>query len=497
MSKIKLVDVFKINGVPTYTFVEPKRYREILVSLQTPGRCLVIEGPSGIGKSTAIQKALDNAGLSGKITKLSARDPSDVEYINMLPKMKSIGIVLIDDFHRLDDKEKSNLADYLKILADKEDNNSKIIILGINSAGENLIQFSPDLVNRVDIIRFESEPDEKISELLSKGEKELNISINVSKEIIEAVKGSFYLAQMLAMETCTAANILEQAENMTTLSISFESIKANVWDRLGRVYRKRCEDFCRGSKLNKSGRAPYLHILNWIATGDSWTLDLRKQIRNHPELRGSVSQVVDKSFLYDLINNHSDIRKVMHYDKHSALLTIEDPQFLFYIRNISWRQFARDIGFVSIEFKRRYDFALSFAGTDRDIANMFFNKLLENDVEIFYDKNEQHRILAEDVEQYLLPIYQTEAQFIIILLSKDYPKRIWTKIESDAFKQRFIDGSVIPIWLDDTGHSLFDESQKRGGITLDKNNDINMEVNLAVDVLLKKLNISRDESSDE
>jgi hypothetical protein len=79
------------------------------------------------------------------------------------------------------------------------------------------------------------------------------------------------------------------------------------------------------------------------------------------------------------------------------------------IRNISWRQFARQIGFMTIEFKRRYDFALSFAGTDREIASLLFTKLAENEVEVFYDKNEQHRILAQDVEEYLRPIYQTEA----------------------------------------------------------------------------------------
>ena len=50
----RLEEVFKNSGVPTYTFVEPKRYPHILLSLRTPGRCLVTEGPSGIGKTTAI-----------------------------------------------------------------------------------------------------------------------------------------------------------------------------------------------------------------------------------------------------------------------------------------------------------------------------------------------------------------------------------------------------------------------------------------------------------
>jgi hypothetical protein len=110
------------------------------------------------------------------------------------------------------------------------------------------------------------------------------------------------------------------------------------------------------------GRAPYLHILNWLANAESWTLDLRDAIRNNPDLRGSVGQVLDN--------------------------------------------------------------------------------LAERELEVFYDKNEQHRMLARDVEEYLRPIYQSEAQFVVVLLGRDYPKRIWTKIESEAFQARFSEGAV-------------------------------------------------------
>jgi len=48
MSDPKLEEVFKISGVPTYTFVEPGEYGKIIVSLRTPGRGMLVEGPSGI-----------------------------------------------------------------------------------------------------------------------------------------------------------------------------------------------------------------------------------------------------------------------------------------------------------------------------------------------------------------------------------------------------------------------------------------------------------------
>ncbi len=58
MSDPKLEEVFKLSGIPTFTFVEPVEYKKIIVSLRTPGRGIVIEGPSGIGKTCAVMKAL-------------------------------------------------------------------------------------------------------------------------------------------------------------------------------------------------------------------------------------------------------------------------------------------------------------------------------------------------------------------------------------------------------------------------------------------------------
>jgi len=319
-TKLGLEDVFKTSGIPTYTFVEPKKYANILLSLRTSGRCLVVEGPSGIGKTTAVENALKKVGISRQTTKLSARRKQDVEYIEILPETSKTGIVVVDDFHRLPSKKQSELADYLKVLADTEDKETKIIILGINRAGDSLIEFAPDLVNRIDIVRFETEPDEKIEELINKGEVAFNVRFNVTDEIVEAVRGSFYLAQMLCREICMASKTLEKPNDLQTLDISFELVKSVVWDRLGMSFRKRCERFCRGTRLRKEGRAPYLHILNWLANGETWTLDLREAIRCHKELRGSVGQVVDQNFLNNLIESDAEIREVLHFDEKLSFL---------------------------------------------------------------------------------------------------------------------------------------------------------------------------------
>lgn len=491
MSLPRLEDVFKTNGVPTFTFVEPKEYSNLLLNLRTAGRGVVIEGPSGIGKTTAIDKALHELGALDNVTRLSARRPKDVEYIESIPDLGPVGVVIVDDFHKLNEPARHALADYMKTLADEESKHTKLIIIGINKAGENLISFAHDLVNRTDVIAFENNSDDKVKALIAQGLETLNVRINVMEEIVSAAQGSFYLAQMFYRELCVSAKVLEKVHAGIDLSISFEMVRAEVWDRAGTAFRSRCERFCRGPKLRKEGRAPYLHILRWLAEGSQWTLSLRDAIRMHPGMRGSVGQVVDKGYLKDFIRNDEDISEVVHYSSSAEQLTVEDPQFMFYIRNVPWKSFAAELGFMAVEFNNRYDFALSFAGEDRSIVEKLFSRLNDAQVEVFYDKNEQHRMLAVDIEEYLRPIYQSEASFVIVFLGPSYPKKIWTKFESDQFKDRFQGGDVIPIWFSDAPPGMFDESRRVGGFCFDRTRPEDDQISEMTELLLKTLSERR------
>lgn len=196
MTKPFLHEVYKDSGVPTYTFVKPIEYRKLLVSLRTQGKGLVVEGPSGIGKTSSITKGLEELGIDAKITKLTARKAKDIGIIKSIPENGLEGIIIVDDFHRLDPDTKNLIADYMKTLADEEIAATKLVIVGINKAGDSLIKFARDLNNRIDTIRFESNPEEKVIELIENGEKALNITINIKSDIVREAQGSFHIAQI-------------------------------------------------------------------------------------------------------------------------------------------------------------------------------------------------------------------------------------------------------------------------------------------------------------
>lgn len=483
----RLEDVYKRSGIPTYTFVEPAEYRALLVSIRTPGRGTIIEGPSGIGKTTCVLQILETMEHGGQVVRLSGRNPDDYDLIAALPEMGDLGIVVIDDFHRLPEPTKFSIADFIKLLADTENTKSKVIIVGINKAGQSLLTYASDLTGRIDTIPFESNPDDKVLELVEKGENALNISINIKADLVRESQGSFHLAQMLCHDTCLDAGILEEAEEKKETTCSIEVIRERVLADLSKTFFDKAKLFATGPRLRKEGRAPYFFLLHWLASGKEWSLNVGDAIRKNPDHRGSVGQIVDKGFLADHIAKNASLQDVIHFDVETKELSVEDPKFVYYIRNLLWSKFCEKIGYRSVDFSSGYDYALSFAGADRDVAEKLFAYLSAREISVFYDKNEQHRILAENVEDYLAPIYKSEASFVVALLGKEYPKRIWTKFESDQFKERFGEKAVIPIWFSDAPAGLFDETKNIGGITLDVGLPPEQEVERIGEILCKKL----------
>ena len=486
VARLTLEDVFKIGGVPTYTFVEPSEYARLRVALRTPGRGLIVEGPSGIGKSTAVTRALESLGVHNEVQALTARDPKDVGLIELLPTMNDFGVAVVDDFHVLDHSVRRDIADLLKRLADTESPASKLIIVGINRAGDSLIESAPDLANRLDVIRFEVEPPEKVRELIEAGEQAFNVDINARERIVEGSQGSFYLAQLLCHELCTEAAVTESPEERTTLNVSYQAVRDRVLARQARRFGHPVMAFARGPRFRPGGRANYLHILGWLKDAESWAISLPEEMARHPSEKASVSQVVEKGYLASA-TSQEQIARLMHYDSTTKILSVEDPQLVFYLRNLDWAQFVRTTGYTRVEVEEEYDFALSFAGEDRPFAERLKDHLGDLEVSVFYDMSQQHQILAENLEEFLGPIYSSKAAYVIAILGPQYGERRWTRFESEQFEELFGANRVIPVWSTKAKPTAFDTTRDIGGASYDPDGDLDLQAKHIAELCARKL----------
>lgn len=487
MQKYNVEEVFKTAGFPDITYVQPKEYLTLVVAMRTRGKCVVVEGPSGIGKTTAVLKVLKDLDDRQKCQILSARKPTDLPAIKKVSEGDFSGTILIDDFHRLESTVREGISNVMKYMADDPAETRKIVVIGINSIGDSLVHFSSDLNNRISTIRFETNPDEKVEELIKKGEVALNFEFDSRTTIIEKSRGSFHIAQLMCQKACIQGNVLCTCEEKQMLHFSYPAIMSEMTDEFSRSFFSIAREFATGNKLRREGRAPYLHILKWLSESDTWSLNLTNAIQQHPKQKAGVIQVVEKGYLEDFLKKHKQVSEYIHFDPASRMLSVEDPKFLFFLKAINWNNFAKDIGFLQLVEEPKYDFALSFAGPDRRIAEKIYTRLTEEEIAVFYDKNEQVSILSQDIEEFLYPIYQSEAAYVVPLLSKDYPNRVWTRFESKAFKNRFGQNAVIPIWFDDVDESVFDFSRSYGGIVFHSNSNEDDEVAEIVSLLAKKI----------
>lgn len=85
----------------------------------------------------------------------------------------------------------------------------------------------------------------------------------------------------------------------------------------------------------------------------------------------------------------------------------------------------------------QFDFAISFADEDRKYAERLakrFKNLYK--FRVFYDYFEQANLVGEYLTEYLIDIYKNKARYCIVILSKNYEKKRYTRHEWRAAQER-------------------------------------------------------------
>lgn len=104
--------------------------------------------------------------------------------------------------------------------------------------------------------------------------------------------------------------------------------------------------------------------------------------------------------------------------------------------------------------KYKYDIIFSFAGEDRSFVNQMTKFIDEKNIKYFYDEDRLAATWGKDLAIEFDNIYQKEARFCVIIISKYYKEKIWTNHELKSALARAIKEKdkeyILPIRLDDT-----------------------------------------------
>ena len=102
---------------------------------------------------------------------------------------------------------------------------------------------------------------------------------------------------------------------------------------------------------------------------------------------------------------------------------------------------------------RRWDVALSFAGSQRDYVRQVAGALQVQGVRCFYDADEEIELWGKYLAEELPTIYSEQAAAVVVFASAEYAARDWTRVERRAALNRAVRERreyVLPARFDDT-----------------------------------------------
>jgi hypothetical protein len=427
--KYNLESVFVTEGVPEYTFVPPPNYGDILVDVRKPGKPVIIEGQSGTGKTTAIKAVLQQLAMDD-VKYLTARKPDDVEAIDQIAVNRTDGYFVIDDFHRLPEELREQLADIAKIAAEQGMDASlpKLIFIGINQVGSDLIQLVGDIGKRIGIHRIAPGGEKEIDELIDNGCKRLNITIANRGQIFAECRGDYWLTQQLCQSLCSMNNILETALSNTTIHIDIDRVRQRMIARLDAAYYPVVKEFCRGRRFRPSND-PYFKLLRVVGQQDSSVVDLNELANAIPDVRGSINNIKDRR-LDVLIESKPGVKRSFYYNAESKHFAIEDPALFYFIRHLDWARLRADCGFREREQSREWDVAISFAGENRELAKFIVKQLEFLDVHVFFDELYEDNYLGRAWSEQFKRVFANECDLVVCLLDQYHQAKIWPTLDA-------------------------------------------------------------------
>ena len=441
-------EVFVTEGLPQFTFVKPPNFNEILLDIRHPGKPVIVEGQSGTGKTTCVRKILEQ--LDGAAPEyLTARSAADVHRIEEIARSGLIGRFVIDDFHRLAGDTQSQLGDRAKFSAETEaGTQTKPVLIGINQVGAELIKLVPDIAKRTGIHRIQAGSEADISRLIQEGCDALRVEIPDSGTIYGESHGDYWLTQQLCQTVCTMNDVLETCDENRSLAFDIETLRSKVVEKLSSAFYPAVKEFCRGVRF-RPNNDPYLKLLQRIAQQESSIVDLNELANSNEDVRGSINNIKE-SRLAILLRDKPTCARHFYYNAETKNFAIEDPALFYFLKHLNWPKLRQDCGFKATSRDTEYDFAISFAGENRELAKQLAGQLTLLDSHVFFDEHFEANFLGGAWSAHFERIFSRDSRLVICILDRHYREKIWPTFERECFLPRVPAGEVIPIFLDET-----------------------------------------------
>lgn len=466
-NKKRLVDVFKTVGLPRYTYVKPSHYGEVRADVEQPGKHLLIEGPSGTGKTCVVYKVFEELcwAQGTHYDYVSCRDQAADAAIRRFFETASSGerpsppLIVVDDFHLLPSARRTEIGGNLKRLSDRafeQLSPPKAVLIGIPTSGSSLLSDAYDLGPRLGSYRVSRASDHEIDRLITEGEQALNVLFEDRDILLGESAGNFWLAQYVCNKVCATHDVVETQGDVKVLSFDLLGIRKRLMTELSQRYMSVARTFAKGKKWRPGGNKPYLEVLLALAKLPDSVVTFDKILNIVPERRKPGLKAI-RTRIPEVITDPEkgiDLRKHVAFEPDSGF-SIEDPLFRYFLSNLDVADLYRELGVEPDNVERArsysYDVGFSFAGEARQIVEAVNSQLKAEDVVTFYDYDQQAFLLALNLEDTLARVYAQSCRYYLVFLDANYKTKVWTQYERDIMTSSGRKEHIIPVLLDDVG----------------------------------------------
>ncbi|NTU74445.1 hypothetical protein HGB07_10050, partial [Candidatus Roizmanbacteria bacterium] len=120
---------------------------------------------------------------------------------------------VLEDFHKISHEERTKLSQIMKVFMDMADdyNNLKIIAIGAVDTARQVIEYDPEMKNRVSEINVPLMTKEELKEIIDKGAALLNLEFNdeLKSNVSSFSNGMASVCHQLCLNVCTSENVYE------------------------------------------------------------------------------------------------------------------------------------------------------------------------------------------------------------------------------------------------------------------------------------------------
>lgn len=314
--------VFQGSRAADLTFVPPVEYARLRTALARPDVGLVVEGPSRIGKTTAVRHALRDLERDFRCLL-----PHDQEVDSLRRPEDVQGWVIVDDFHSLDVSQQERISGLFKDMNDRASANRKLVIVGVGDIARTILGQNPRLYQSFETIKIRRQPAEKVKELLAAGEAALNV-VFVPQGALEALSnGSLAVAQQLAARALEDAGIVATCSTTTPVWVHRRRLIEHLLEQLRMLFEDDSSRIVRADDSMPKPRGVYLALL-WLLSRNGGGVRISRVSDEYPQFSESIRSRRPGELLAPL--RQGDVISVaLSIDKD--LITVVDPHLSLYL----------------------------------------------------------------------------------------------------------------------------------------------------------------------